>query len=212
MKYLMIPLALVLGSVAACSDSGTDTGQDAPETVAAQADEGRQVEACRAAVQELGGALKTALVEAMGQGGVEGALGVCHDEAQHIADRICDEDGLTVGRTSDRVRNPGNAPDSWEKAGLAAFADRIAAGEKIKDLEMWATVTAPDGARTFRYLKAIPTAPLCLNCHGADLSDDVAAKLADLYPDDQARGFALGDLRGAFSVKLDLPTPPADDS
>jgi len=212
MKYLMILLALMLTGVGACSDKGADGAKETAATAAGTWDEDQQVEACRAAVQKLGGALKSALVKAMGEGGVEGALHVCHDEAQHIADRICDEEGLTVGRTSLKVRNQANGPDAWEQAGLAAFADRIAAGEKIKDLEMWATVTAPEGARTLRYLKAIPTAPLCLNCHGADLSDDVAAKLADLYPDDQARGFALGDLRGAFSVKLDLPTPPADDS
>ena len=75
----------------------------------------------------------------------------------------------------------------------------------IEGPQVESTVTGADGNRTFRYLKAIPTGPLCLKCHGSDLAPDLAAKLAELYPEDKAHGFAVGDLRGAFSVKLDLP-------
>jgi hypothetical protein len=32
------------------------------------------------------------------------------------------------------------------------------------------------------------------------LSPDVAAKLHDLYPQDRATGFSVGDLRGAFII------------
>ena len=69
---------------------------------------------------------------------------------------------------------------------------------------MWATVEGPGGSRTFRYLKAIGTGPMCLGCHGSDLAGDLDAKLAELYPGDKARGFATGELRGAFTVKKDL--------
>ncbi|MCP3704745.1 MAG: DUF3365 domain-containing protein, partial [Alteromonas sp.] len=58
-----------------------------------------------------------------------------------------------------------------------------------------------DGKSTYRYMKAIPTAELCLNCHGSNINQDVAAKLKQLYPSDQATGFNRGDIRGAFSVK-----------
>ena len=142
----------------------------------------------------------------MGEGGPLAAVDVCHDEAAVIAQQICDEEGLIVGRTSTKFRNPDNAPDEWETAGLAAFTARMAAGEKPKDLEMWATVTEADGKRTFRYLKAIPTAPLCLKCHGSELAPDLADKLAELYPEDKATGFAVGDMRGAFTVKIELPS------
>jgi hypothetical protein len=141
----------------------------------------------------------------MGDGGPTKAVHVCHDEAETIAHQICEEEGLNVGRTSRKFRNPGNAPDPWEQAGLEAFAAKVAAGEKPGDLEMWTTVTDPDGHRTFRYLKAIPTAPLCLKCHGGELDPDLASQLDELYPEDQARGFSVGDLRGAFTVKIDLP-------
>jgi hypothetical protein len=44
---------------------------------------------------------------------------------------------------------------------------------------------------------------MCLQCHGANIAPPVAAKLAELYPEDQATGFAAGDFRGLFWVELD---------
>nr|VFK10650.1 MAG: Protein of unknown function (DUF3365) [Candidatus Kentron sp. LPFa]VFK26753.1 MAG: Protein of unknown function (DUF3365) [Candidatus Kentron sp. LPFa] len=61
-----------------------------------------------------------------------------------------------------------------------------------------------DGVRVFRYMKAIPTLEVCILCHGASLSPDVVAKLDELYPEDQARGFKVGDIRGAFSFMQPL--------
>ncbi len=215
----LILLALVISGMAACSggDQGNgDPGETAaadtadkpvkmiPSTSTVAATE-KNLEICRSATKKLGGALKSALQEAMGEGGPLGAMNVCHDESEVIAQRICEEEGLAIGRTSRKFRNPSNAPDEWEKAGLETFAARIVAGERPKDLELWATVTDADGGRTFRYLKAIPTAPLCLSCHGGGLTPDLAEKLAELYPEDQARGFSVGDMRGAFTVQLELP-------
>jgi hypothetical protein len=195
----------------ATAESGQVVEKPAPKTTEMTPETEAQVaidenlEKCRAATKKLGGALKSALQEAMGEGGPLAAINVCHDEAEAIATQICDEEGLTVGRTSGKFRNPGNVPDEWEKAGLEAFAARIAAGEKAGDLEMWATVTDAGGNRTFRYLKSIGTGPLCLKCHGSELAPDLEAKLDELYPDDKARGYSVGDLRGAFTVKVDLP-------
>jgi hypothetical protein len=223
-NLILILTIMVLTSLAACSGGG-QTGDaageagsaDQPEKTAAglydsDAEDVTQqrVEMCRAATQKLGGALKSALQEAMGNGGPLGAITVCHDETGVITEKICEEEGLIVGRTSLKFRNPSNAPDGWEKAGLAVFEAKVAAGENHQDLEMWTTVTDADGGRTFRYLKAIGTGPLCLNCHGEELAPDLASTLGELYPGDQARGFAVGDLRGAFTVTLELPRSGAD--
>jgi hypothetical protein len=54
-------------------------------------------------------------------------------------------------------------------------------------------------------MKAIPTAAQCLNCHGESISPEVDAKLKALYPNDQARGFKEGDLRGAFTLAKPVP-------
>ena len=60
----------------------------------------------------------------------------------------------------------------------------------------------PAAARRDR--KAIPTAAMCLTCHGSDLASDVEGKLDELYPKDAARGFSVGDLRGAFTLNKAL--------
>jgi len=52
-------------------------------------------------------------------------------------------------------------------------------------------------------------APVCLQCHGepAKLAPGVAEALKELYPDDQATGYSLGDLRGAISIRIPLEAP-----
>ena len=92
-------------------------------------------------------------------------------------------------------------PDAWELAQLQRFEERKAAGENPTAIETGEYVEL-NGKRVFRYMKAIPTGPICLNCHGGALTPDVSAKLKELYPDDKATGFKIGDLRGAFTVTL----------
>jgi hypothetical protein len=66
-------------------------------------------------------------------------------------------------------------------------------------------VTEPQG-RYFRYMKAIAVQPLCLTCHGSpdSIPDLVKARLADHYPHDRATGYALGQIRGAVSIKQSM--------
>ena len=147
----------------------------------------------------LGGALKAG----MGQGLVK-AVRVCNERAPKIAGEVKPPEGFQIGRTSLKLRNPSNAPDAWERKTLESFESKKKAGAKIDTLEAWAVVEA-DGKRQFRYMKAIGTEALCLACHGgADVPDDVVAELGRLYPDDAARGFAPGDIRGAFTVRKSL--------
>jgi len=56
----------------------------------------------------------------------------------------------------------------------------------------------------FRFMKAIPTGALCLQCHGSNMSPEVSARLTELYPGDKATGYAEGDIRGAFVVTRNL--------
>jgi hypothetical protein len=49
-------------------------------------------------------------------------------------------------------------------------------------------------------MKAIPTKPLCLTCHAEAIAPEVETKINQLYPADRARGYRVGDLRGAFTL------------
>jgi hypothetical protein len=59
-----------------------------------------------------------------------------------------------------------------------------------------------DGREVYMQAQFIPS-PLCLTCHGNgdQIPKEVTEALAKLYPDDQATGYALGDLRGALIVE-----------
>lgn len=107
-----------------------------------------------------------------------------------------------IGRTALKLRNPANAPDAWERQVLEQFAARAAAGEAVMELRHAEVV---DGE--FRMMKAIPTGEPCLACHGQNLKPELAAVIDQRYPQDQARGFALGELRGAFTLRRTLDTP-----
>jgi hypothetical protein len=167
-----------------------------------------QLEESRAIAAEFMKTLKGELMQAMQAGGPVNAIGVCKLRAPAIAAELSALKGWQVGRTSLKVRNPANAPDSWERAGLESFEQRKQAGEDPAQLEYFAVVEQK-GKPVFRYMKAIPTAGLCLTCHGTSIDPSVEAKLAELYPADQARGYRAGDIRGAFTF-IEPLSPPAD--
>ena len=159
-----------------------------------------RVAGSRAVAKAFGGDLRAQLVAALKADGPVAAIEVCNVSAPEIAADQARATGWSVGRTSLRLRNPENAPDDWERSVLEAFEARKAAGEDPKTLERWEVVKS-GGARVFRYMKAIPTGKPCLACHGGDIKPAVAAKLDELYPEDRARGFAVGDIRGAFTIE-----------
>lgn len=167
------------------------------------ADDASRVAASRAAVKEFMETLQGELQAAMKAGGPTKAIEVCNTKAPTIAQDVSKAKGFRIARTSLKTRNPDNAPDAWERKVLEDFEARKRAGEDPTKLERQEVVTA-DGKQTFRYMKAIPTAELCLNCHGEKLDPKVSATLKRLYPKDQATGFKAGDLRGAFTIAQPL--------
>ncbi len=168
---------------------------------AAMADDtAKRTEASREATKKLAGTLGKELAAAMEAGGPIKAIEVCNTKAPAIAADISKAEGWRVARTSLKVRNGKNAPDAWEKAILEKFEARKAAGEDPAKIEH-AEIVTQGGKKTFRYMKAIPTAEKpCLTCHGGDLKSEITAVLDRNYPNDKARGFKAGDIRGAFTI------------
>lgn len=161
------------------------------------------VKAARSAVGGFMKSLKGRLTSAMEEAGPVHAVGVCEVDAPMIAAEQSAASGWDVARTSLKVRNPDNAPDAWEKQVLQSFAERHAAGESYAKMER-VEVVERDGQQTIRYMKAIPMGEVCTTCHGADIDSELSAKIYELYPDDQARGFEVGELRGAFTLEKPL--------
>lgn len=167
----------------------------------------------RELVAQLGGELKGELTRAIEQGGPVAAIAVCRDRAPAIAARLSGQSGARVSRTALRVRNPANAPDDLQRAVLEQFAEQMAAmpagaAAAAGPPEAVFEIKGAQGTER-RYMRAIPTDALCLTCHGATLAPELAAAIERDYPADAATGFALGQLRGAFSVIWPAGPAPA---
>lgn len=158
-----------------------------------QADDDPRLADSREIVKEFAGHLQAALQSAISTGGPANAVGVCKDIAPDIASELSRERGAAVSRTSLRLRNPANLPRDWQFDVLREFDDRNATDTVPEFYE-----SRPDGQ--FRYMKAIPTGGLCLACHGSEIPAEVGEQLDENYPHDRARGYAAGDIRGAFSI------------
>jgi hypothetical protein len=170
-----------------------------PFTASQAVDTEKLTQKSRAAIKQFGGELKATLQAAMKAGGPVNAISVCKEMAPEIAGNISDKEGVLVARTSLKFRNPDNKPDAWEKSVLEDFEKRKVKGEDVKTMEH-SEVVEHTGQKIFRYMKPIPTGDICLTCHGGDIKEPVAKQLNTLYPEDKARGFKKGDIRGAFTI------------
>ncbi len=156
----------------------------------------------RAIASAFGEKLKGELVGAIKVDGAVKAIEVCNVSAPAIA-ADASANGWSVGRTSLKTRNTKNAPDAWEKRTLEEFDAAKSAGADATKLER-SEVVEKNGVRTFRFMQAIPVAEPCLTCHGESIKEPVKARLAELYPDDRATGYKVGDIRGAFTLSKPL--------
>lgn len=141
------------------------------------------------AMNALQAALLTELRAAMERGGPPAAISVCHEQAMAIAERVAREQGIALGRTSHRLRNPSNAPRDWAKATVGEAAGTKAAAHRLRTVDLGNRVGV---------LRPIGTVEMCLRCHGAaeTVRRELGTALEAAYPNDEATGFAVGDLRG----------------
>lgn len=174
-------------------------------SIAGAGDHTAELDASRATATEFMQMLKQELMTGMKEGGPVNAISVCNLSAPGIANTYSVRHGWDVGRTSLKPRNPDNTPDAWERSVLEAFEARKRAGEDPAKMEHHELIRQ-DGISQLRYMKAIPTARLCLACHGEQVDSVTGARIKKLYPDDQALGFRVGDIRGAFSISQPLQT------
>jgi len=151
-------------------------------------------------IQKFGGSLKPELKKAMKAGGPSHAISVCAEEAPAIAQKLRDDTGWYVKRVSLKARNNQTAiPDAWEKMVLEQFDQRQASGETAEKMAFSEIV---DGK--FRFMKAQGVGDVCMNCHAAEIKPETEAALSEKYPHDKARGYSLGQIRGAFSLARDI--------
>jgi hypothetical protein len=150
----------------------------------------RQLQRARSAQKELGSTLKRELLGAIEESKPAGAVDFCHERAPEIAREVSKSHDLKIGRTSHRLRNPDNRPPSWAEPAVERKEPR--------------SYVMQGPADQLGYLAPIKLGGVCVNCHGKEdqLAPGVDEMLDRHYPEDQATGFAVGDLRGWFWVEV----------
>jgi hypothetical protein len=136
--------------------------------------------------QQLMGALKAGLQE-----GPDQAIAACKTKAPQIAAGLS-VDGVEMGRTSHKLRNPDNVAPAWVAPVLQSYLSDAAAAHPVE-------VDLGQGRKGYVEPIRMQASP-CLMCHGETLAPAVAEQIEALYPEDQATGFSEGDLRGVFWV------------
>lgn len=183
-----------LSVAAGCSEQEPEEPAAGARTEAtAEAEAHAEAEAigrAKRAAKQLGTTLKRRLGEAMEQGGPSEAIEVCATEALELTDGVSEETGLRVGRSSLKLRNPDNAGPAWVRAWLEEQGDAAEGVEPVARVE--------DGEA--RFVAPIAVEALCVTCHGAPdaIPQGVREVLSERYPNDEAVGYAPGDLRGAI--------------
>ncbi|MCF8246945.1 MAG: DUF3365 domain-containing protein [Saprospiraceae bacterium] len=142
-------------------------------------------------------ALSGKLATAMEEGGVEGAVQYCNLAAMPLVDSLSKANNATIRRTSQKPRNPLDAPSEWEAEILAGFQQSTAKGEKAMP-----RLKILDNNKV-AFAAPIILQPLCMKCHGTvgtDIAEADYAIIKKLYPKDEAVGYKPGELRGMWSI------------
>lgn len=107
-------------------------------------------------------------------------------------------EGVEVGRTSARLRNPKNAPPAWARAYVEATDGQKASAVSAAVFDLGGRVGL---------LRPIEVRQRCLACHATRerLAEGTRSWLSRSYPRDRALGYELGDLRGFWWAEAPLP-------
>lgn len=145
-------------------------------------------------------ALGAALAKAIREKGIPEAISYCNLNAIPIVDSLASIYKAEIKRVSFKTRNPGNKPDDIEKEILDAYqytaGQNQTPGDNVQMLDQ--------GQILYTRPIMIPNT-LCLNCHGQpgkELTAETHELIRKLYPGDEAFGYAIGDLRGMWSIRM----------
>jgi hypothetical protein len=146
------------------------------------------------------------LAEAIARDGVPGAIAFCSEKALPLTASVVADSGANLRRVSHKARNPKNKADAGEFEVLNTFRDALTSG-KAPEPQLRKN---PDGSESC-FAPIVLANPLCLKCHGEpgrDIAADTLAALRRLYPNDEATGFAPGELRGMWRIDFPRKTNP----
>jgi hypothetical protein len=132
---------------------------------------------------------------AIQNGGPTNAIDFCYTHASEIIDSLSKVHQLKISRISSKYRNEANVPTDFE----IKILDYLQKTKNVKD-----TLVVSLGKATY-YKSILIGMPTCLKCHGNDkeIDQQTLEIINDRYPGDQAKGYKMGEFRGAWKIEFD---------
>lgn len=197
--YVVFSLLLTSSMIMQCTDGASSSGdKDSTSTI----DTSTVISQGNELATRAQSTLLANVSKAMQEGGPVHTIQFCNTAAMSILDSVAGDSSISLGRISDRYRNPLDAPTT---------ANDKTAIEALKNTTPTSTTSIvlgeKDGSVTY-YKPIFIGMPTCLKCHGdpeSDLSNDTRDILASLYPQDRATGYKMGEFRGAWKINFLKP-------
>ncbi len=203
MKNLLYFLTItgIIGILATCNNQPVPQEQVEEEAVNSEAyylEQGAAIASTSFTV------LSGRLMAAMKKGGVPEAVQYCNLAGLPLIDSLSQANEVNIRRTALKIRQPKDAPTPAEKKALDQYHAQFAAGEVLKPFVE--TISTEEVA----FYAPILMSEACLKCHGKlgeTLTQQDYQLIKELYPGDEAIGYASGDLRGIWSITFATKTP-----
>ncbi len=144
----------------------------------------------KASFKALSGKLKGAVQS----GGIASAIQYCNVHAIPLTDSLSRVYNTEIQRVSDRNRNSVNALSASDSVVFADFQANPNQDSKVMKY-----------GENILFYKPILLKPLCLNCHGElgkTLPEANQKVITELYPEDKAVGYQIGELRGMWKIRF----------
>ncbi len=130
--------------------------------------------------------------------GTLAALEFCNVAAIPLTDSMSQKHQVYIQRVSDKPRNPNNRATGKALEWIEKFKNDFKIEKEVTPI-----TERIDDKIHFYY--PIETNDMCLQCHGKSnaISNDVAQQLANLYPNDEATGYEVNQVRGVWHIIFD---------
>ncbi len=133
-------------------------------------------------------------------GGPMQALEFCTQKAYTLTEDVNKKlpKGVSVKRISTKFRNPLNKPQESEQEVLETL-------EKLQELHVKVPkhLIQKVDEKTYKYYKPLLiNKQVCLQCHGDIKNANLERAIDERYPQDKAKHYKMGDLRGAVVVTV----------
>lgn len=124
------------------------------------------------------------------------AVTFCNERAYALTDSMAKVHNANIKRVSDKPRNQNNKANYEELEHISAFKAMVERKEEVKPI-------LDEHGEQVNFYFPITTNSMCLQCHGKlneHIKPETYNNIKQLYPNDQAVGYDVNQVRGIWSI------------